>query len=116
MTNTFASRVIEVEQGQKVIDSGPYARIRHPMYSSVIAVYLATPVALGFWWMVLPGLVIVPILAVRIRNEEEVSGTRFTGYEAYLKKVKYRLCRGCGRKDPEFSKRSGTTPVPDLCN
>ena len=42
------------------------------MYTSVIAVYLATPVALGFWWMVLPGLVIIPMLAVGIRNEEEV--------------------------------------------
>jgi protein-S-isoprenylcysteine O-methyltransferase Ste14 len=92
--NTFASRVIEVEQGQKVIDSGPYARIRHPMYTSVITVYLATPVALGFWWMILPGLVIIPMLAVRIRNEEEVLSRDLPGYEAYLQKVKYRLMPG----------------------
>lgn len=94
VTNSFASRVIEVEQGQRVIDSGPYARIRHPMYTSVILVYLATPVALGFWWMVLPGLVIIPMLAVRIRNEEEVLTRDLPGYSDYLAKVKYRLVPG----------------------
>jgi protein-S-isoprenylcysteine O-methyltransferase Ste14 len=94
VTNSFASRVIEVEQGQRVIDSGPYARIRHPMYTSVILVYLATPVALGFWWMVLPGLVIIPMLAVRIRNEEQVLARDLPGYDEYLKKVKNRLVPG----------------------
>jgi protein-S-isoprenylcysteine O-methyltransferase Ste14 len=89
--NSFASRVIEVEKGQKVIDTGPYAKVRHPMYSSVVLIYLASPVALGFWWMVLPGLVIFPILAVRIHNEEELLSRDLPGYETYLQKVKYRL-------------------------
>lgn len=94
MENSFASRVIEVEQGQKVIDTGPYARVRHPMYSGVILIYLATPVALGFWWMVLPGLVIFPILAVRIRNEEETLARELPGYREYLERVRYRLLPG----------------------
>jgi protein-S-isoprenylcysteine O-methyltransferase Ste14 len=89
--NSYASRVIEVEHGQKVIDSGPYARIRHPMYTGVILIYAFTPLALGCWWLVLPALSIIPILAVRIRNEEQVLLRDLPGYGDYLKKVKYRL-------------------------
>lgn len=89
--NSFASRVIEVEQGQKVISSGPYAKVRHPMYQGVILIYAFTPLALGCWWMVLPALSIIPILAIRIRNEEEVLARDLPGYDAYLQKVKYRL-------------------------
>ena len=92
--NSFASRVIEVEQGQKVIDSGPYAQVRHPMYLGVTLIYAFTPLALGFWWMVLPALSIIPILAVRIRNEEEVLARDLPGYGEYLQKVKYRLLPG----------------------
>jgi len=92
--NSFASRVIEVEQGQNVIDSGPYASVRHPMYQGVILIYAFTPLALGCWWMVLPALSIVPILAIRLRNEEEVLSRDLPGYEMYLQKVKYRLVPG----------------------
>jgi protein-S-isoprenylcysteine O-methyltransferase Ste14 len=89
--NSYASRVIEVAEGQKVISSGPYAHVRHPMYLSVILIYLATPVALGFWWVTLPGLAIIPLLATRMRNEEAVLSNDLPGYSDYLKKVKYRL-------------------------
>ena len=92
--NSYASRVIEVEQGQRVIESGPYARVRHPMYLAVTLIYAFTPLALGCWWMVLPALSIVPILAIRLRNEEEVLSRDLPGYEAYLHKVKYRLVPG----------------------
>jgi protein-S-isoprenylcysteine O-methyltransferase Ste14 len=92
--NSFASRVIEVEQGQKVIDSGPYASVRHPMYQGVILIYAFTPLALGCWWMVLPALSIIPILAARIRNEEMVLARDLPGYTEYLEKVKYRLLPG----------------------
>ena len=92
--NSFASRVIEVEQGQKVIDSGPYATVRHPMYLGVTLIYAFTPLALGFWWMVLPALSIIPILAVRIRNEEQVLARDLPGYGEYLQKVKYCLLPG----------------------
>ncbi len=67
------------------------------MYLGVILIYAFTPLALGFWWMVLPALSIIPILAVRIRNEEEVLARDLPGYGGYLQKVKYRLCQGCGR-------------------
>jgi protein-S-isoprenylcysteine O-methyltransferase Ste14 len=89
--NSYASRVIEVADGQKVISSGPYAHVRHPMYLSVILIYLATPVALGFWWVTLPGLAIIPLLATRMRNEEAILSNDLPGYGDYLKKVKYRL-------------------------
>ncbi len=92
--NSYASRVIEVEQGQKVISSGPYASVRHPMYQGVILIYAFTPLALGCWWMVLPALSIIPILAARIRNEEMVLARDLPGYNEYLEKVKYRLLPG----------------------
>jgi protein-S-isoprenylcysteine O-methyltransferase Ste14 len=92
--NSYASRVIEVEQGQKVIDSGPYASVRHPMYLGVILIYAFTPLALGCWWMVLPALSIIPILAARMRNEEMVLARDLPGYSEYLQKVKYRLLPG----------------------
>jgi len=92
--NSYASRLIEVEQGQRVIESGPYASVRHPMYQGVILIYAFTPLALGCWWMVLPALSIIPILAVRIRNEEEVLARDLPGYSEYLTKVKYRLLPG----------------------
>jgi protein-S-isoprenylcysteine O-methyltransferase Ste14 len=92
--NSYASRIIEVAKEQKVIDTGPYASIRHPMYLGVILIYSFTPLALGCWWMVLPALTIVPILAIRLRNEEQVLARDLPGYGEYLRKVKYRLVPG----------------------
>jgi protein-S-isoprenylcysteine O-methyltransferase Ste14 len=89
--NSYASRIIEVAKEQKVINTGPYASVRHPMYLGVILIYAFTPLALGCWWMVLPALSIIPILAVRMRNEEAVLARDLPGYSDYLAKVKYRL-------------------------
>lgn len=89
--NRYASRVVEVAQGQKVINTGPYAVVRHPMYVGTLLMYLASPVALGSWWALLPALLIVPILVARIVNEEAVLVRELPGYEEYKQQTRYRL-------------------------
>lgn len=92
--NSYASRVVEVEQGQQVITSGPYALVRHPMYLSIILILLATPLALGSWWGVLPSLAYIPLLAARAKNEEELLVNELAGYREYTQKTRYRLFPG----------------------
>lgn len=92
--NQYASRVVQVEGGQRVITTGPYASVRHPMYVGVALMILATPVALGSTWGLLPALTIVPILMVRILNEERVLARDLKGYTEYRQQVKYRLVPG----------------------
>jgi protein-S-isoprenylcysteine O-methyltransferase Ste14 len=92
--NTYTSRVVEVERDQKVISSGPYAIVRHPMYVGVLIMYLLTPLALGSYWGVIPALLMVPMLIARIQNEEQVLGKELPGYLDYVQKVRYRLIPG----------------------
>jgi protein-S-isoprenylcysteine O-methyltransferase Ste14 len=92
--NTYASRVVEVERQQKVISSGPYSIIRHPMYFGVIVMYVMTPLALGSYWALIPVPIIIPILVARIRNEEQVLARELPGYSEYMQKVMYRLIPG----------------------
>lgn len=92
--NRYASRIIEVEQEQKVISSGPYAIVRHPMYVGVSLMYIFTPLALGSYWAAIPSLLIIPLLVARIRNEESVLGRELKGYKEYMQKTKYRLIPG----------------------
>jgi protein-S-isoprenylcysteine O-methyltransferase Ste14 len=89
--NSFAGRTIQVDKGQKVITTGPYSIIRHPMYLGTIAMYIATPLALGSYFAVPPFLLMIPILAYRILNEEDVLRKGLPGYTEYCKKVRYRL-------------------------
>ena len=89
--NSYAGRTVVVEKGQKVISTGPYAIVRHPMYSGVIAMFLATPIALGSYWAFPIFLLLVPLLVARILNEEEVLKRDLKGYIEYCKKTKYRL-------------------------
>lgn len=92
--NRYASRIIEVEKGQTVIASGPYAAIRHPMYLGSLLMYVFSPLALGSYWAVLPGLLIVPVLVARILNEEKVLLRDLHGYQEYVQKTRYRLIPG----------------------
>ena len=92
--NRYASRVIEVEQGQQVTRTGPYALVRHPMYLGVMLMYLASPLALGSYWALLPAAVIIPTLVARILNEEKVLQRELNGYREYMQVTKYRLFPG----------------------
>jgi protein-S-isoprenylcysteine O-methyltransferase Ste14 len=89
--NSYASRTIQVEKGQKVISTGPYAMIRHPMYVGMLLLYIATPIALGSYVALPLFLLMIPVIVLRILNEEEVLRRELPGYKEYCKKVSYRL-------------------------
>jgi protein-S-isoprenylcysteine O-methyltransferase Ste14 len=91
LTNSYASRVVEVEKEQRVITTGPYALVRHPMYVGVIFFYGVTPIALGSTWALIPSLLIIPILVFRIKDEEKELLENLKGYREYSQKVRYRL-------------------------
>ena len=87
--NPYASRVVEVEQCQKVISTGPYALIRHPMYLGTSIMFLATPIALGSYWA-LPVFLTLPIVMVyRLMNEEKVLMRELPGYTEYMQNVRF---------------------------
>lgn len=92
--NRFASRIIEVQNGQRVITTGPYSLVRHPMYLGVMLIYFLTPLALGSYWALLISIWILPILAARIINEEKVLERDLPGYLEYQQKTRYRIIPG----------------------
>ncbi|MDQ7778988.1 MAG: isoprenylcysteine carboxylmethyltransferase family protein [Planctomycetota bacterium] len=92
--NRYASRIVEVVPGQKVIGSGPYAIVRHPMYLGVSLMCMFSPLALGSVLAMLPALLMVPLLVVRILNEEDVLMRELEGYRDYMKKTRCRLVPG----------------------
>jgi len=89
--NMYLSRIIEVQENQKVIDTGLYGIVRHPMYSSTILLFLSIPLVLGSLFSFLIFLVYPFIIVKRIRNEEQVLEKGLKGYLEYKNKVKYRL-------------------------
>jgi protein-S-isoprenylcysteine O-methyltransferase Ste14 len=89
--NSYTSRIVEVEKDQKVISTGPYAWIRHPMYTGTILMFLFTPMALGSWWALIVFGFLPPILIVRLLNEEKVLHKELQGYGEYCQKTRYRL-------------------------
>jgi protein-S-isoprenylcysteine O-methyltransferase Ste14 len=89
--NSYAARTIEVDEGQKIITTGPYAIIRHPMYLGFLVMWLLTPLSLGSWWALPFFLLYIPILVWRILNEEKVLLRDLPGYYEYRIKRPYRL-------------------------
>lgn len=89
--NSYASRIVEVEEGQQVIKTGPYAVVRHPMYTGAVFMYLASPVALGSWWGLVPAVIMPIVLIPRILNEEKVLRDELAGYSEYCTEVRWRL-------------------------
>ena len=89
--NSYASRVVEVEKSQKVISTGLYSFVRHPMYIGVIIMYVPTPIALGSYWGLIPMATIPLALIFRILNEEKILCKDLPGYKEYCQKTRYRL-------------------------
>lgn len=92
--NRFLSRTVEVDTGQKVITTGPYAIVRHPMYVGVLLLYLFTPIALGSYWALIPFGLTGAAFPIRILNEENVLLRDLAGYGDYMKKTRFRLIPG----------------------
>ena len=89
--NAYLSRIIEVQEGQTVIDTGLYGIVRHPMYSATVLMFLAMPLVLGSMPSLVIMLAYIPLIAKRIRNEEQVLLEGLDGYAAYCTRVKYRI-------------------------
>jgi protein-S-isoprenylcysteine O-methyltransferase Ste14 len=89
--NPFTAATIDVAGDQRVISTGPYAMVRHPMYSGALVMLFGTPLALGSWWGLLPFIVITVAIVVRLLDEEKFLGANLPGYTEYRRKVRYRL-------------------------
>jgi protein-S-isoprenylcysteine O-methyltransferase Ste14 len=89
--NSYGASNIRVEEKQKVITSGPYTLVRHPMYSGVLIMVLGIAPALGSWWGMAFLLITLPVLALRILDEEKALHEELAGYPEYEQKVRYRL-------------------------
>jgi protein-S-isoprenylcysteine O-methyltransferase Ste14 len=89
--NTFTSATIEIDPGQRVVSTGPYAIVRHPMYAGALILLFGTPIALGSWWGILMFLPMVFVLVLRILDEEKFLRLRLPGYTDYCRRVKFRL-------------------------
>ena len=89
--NSFASRVIELQANQRVIDTGLYSVVRHPMYMAGIIMYAACPLVLGSYYALMPTMMLPVLLVYRLKNEEKVLQTGLPGYTEYAKRVRFRL-------------------------
>lgn len=89
--NTYTAGVITVETGQKVISTGPYARVRHPMYAGALVMLLGVPLALGSWWGLITFIPITIVIVWRLLEEEKFLLENLPGYSEYRNRVRYRL-------------------------
>ena len=91
--NKFAASVVKIQRarGHKVIDTGPYQYVRHPMYTGLIFRTIGTPLLLGSWWGLYPASALIILVVVRILFEEKELSTGLEGYNGYIQRVRYRL-------------------------
>jgi len=89
--NSYASRIVEVNEHQKVVSTGLYSIVRHPMYVGVLVMFIPTPIALGSYLGLIPMAIMPLVIVLRILNEEKVLCRDLPGYKEYCKKTKYRL-------------------------
>jgi protein-S-isoprenylcysteine O-methyltransferase Ste14 len=92
--NSYGASTIEKMEGQRVISTGPYAVMRHPMYVGAVIMVLGVPLALGSYWGLVFMLIIIPVLMLRILDEEKLLRRELDGYNAYARDVRYRLVPG----------------------
>jgi len=89
--NTFTSATVQVVADQKVVTTGPYAIVRHPMYASALLYLIGIPMALGSWWGFIPLAAMLPFLIWRLLDEERLLTRELAGYREYRSRVRYRL-------------------------
>jgi protein-S-isoprenylcysteine O-methyltransferase Ste14 len=89
--NTFTSATVEVNEQQTVISIGPYAFVRHPMYSGALIMLLGTPLALSSWWGLFAFILMVAVIVIRLLDEEKFLLANLPGYAEYVARVRYRL-------------------------
>ena len=89
--NAFLSRTIEIQENQKVIDTGLYGVVRHPMYSATLLMFLSIPLILGSLVSFVIMLSYIPIIAIRMKNEEKILEEGLEGYKEYKQKVRYKV-------------------------
>lgn len=89
--NAYLSRTVTIQENQKVIDTGLYGIVRHPMYAATVLLFLMIPLVLGSWTAFAVFLLYVPLIIIRIRNEEAVLEAGLAGYTEYKMRVRYRL-------------------------
>jgi protein-S-isoprenylcysteine O-methyltransferase Ste14 len=89
--NSYASSVIQVKADQRVISTGPYGLVRHPMYAGALLMFLATPFALGSPWALVCAVPLCGVLAARLLDEEQLMLKNLAGYREYCQRVRYRL-------------------------
>ena len=90
-TNAYASRTVNIQENQRLIDYGPYKIVRHPMYTATLLIFNISPLALGSWFGFIVMLYYPFLLKARIENEEKVLTDGLEGYREYKKAVKWRL-------------------------
>jgi protein-S-isoprenylcysteine O-methyltransferase Ste14 len=90
-SNSYASRIIQVEKEQRVISAGPYRIVRHPMYLGAVISLAFTPLALGSYWAVPVFALIIPVIVLRILNEEKILRQELAGYPEYSQRTRSRL-------------------------
>lgn len=89
--NSYASRIVEIQNQQKLIDTGLYSFVRHPMYLSIIIIYFTIPIILGSIYALIPMLLLPIVLNIRINNEEKILEKGLDDYKEYKNKVKYKV-------------------------
>jgi protein-S-isoprenylcysteine O-methyltransferase Ste14 len=89
--NSYGASTIQIAEGQKVISTGPYALVRHPMYAGALPLLIGVPLALGSWWGLFVLILFMPALIWRLLDEEKFLQKNLPGYTDYCQKVRYRL-------------------------
>lgn len=92
--NTYLSRIVEIKKGHKVITTGPYRYVRHPMYVGALTFYICIPLALGSLYALIPAALLVLVMAARTYLEDKMLHEELPGYKEYAKKTRYKLVPG----------------------
>ncbi|WP_374687561.1 isoprenylcysteine carboxylmethyltransferase family protein [Promineifilum sp.] len=93
-TNAYASRVVRLQEGHRVVTTGPYRFVRHPMYSGTLLAWVAAALSLGSWWLFVPAALGIALFVWRTRLEDATLQEKLPGYREYARQTRYRLVPG----------------------